>query len=651
MKRHRSCLDHASSPMIVCSEYGDITAVFLSLCCAVRCEGTGLMDGIGAAAACLAGNAAGEVRQYEAPLPTLAGRPLTFLFRYIRAHLLGHVVVVASVLAAVIAAVSIQYGLKHLVDVVTARPSPASWFNNVWLAFSLLCGLIAADNLLWRIGGVVAAHVFVAVTGDVRRDLFAHLSEHAPRFFAERLPGALASRITATANAVFTLENTGSWNVLPPCIAVVCSIMLISFVDPVMALVLVGCSAALAVLIFRLASRGTPFHRRFAERAAVVDGELVDVITNIGVVRAFGAILREQRRLGNTIAAELRARRRSLLYLERLRLIHAAVTAILAAGLVGWGILLWQHGRASAGDLVLIASLGLTILHSTRDLAVALVDLTQHVARLSEALASLLIEHDLRDQAHAKSLRPGPGRVVFERVWFAYPGRTSILRGLDLTIEPGQRAGLIGHSGAGKSTVLALLQRFYDVQAGRILLDDEDIAQVTQESLRNMLAIVPQDISLFHRSVLENIRYARPEASTSEVLEAAEMANCRDFTEALPDGFETMVGDRGVKLSGGQRQRLAIARAVLKDAPILLLDEATSALDSESERAIQTALDRLMHGRTVIAIAHRLSTLQSFDRIIVVDHGRVVDDGSPLQLALRPGPYRDLLRQQMPEVA
>jgi ATP-binding cassette subfamily B protein len=205
---------------------------------------------------------------------------------------------------------------------------------------------------------------------------------------------------------------------------------------------------------------------------------------------------------------------------------------------------------------------------------------------------------------------------------------------------------LVGTSGAGKSTVLALLQRFYDVAEGRILIDGEDIRDVTQDGLRTMLAIVPQDISLFHRTVLENIRYARPDAPEEQVLAAAEMAHCRDFIEALPDGFETMVGDRGVKLSGGQRQRLAIARALLKDAPILLLDEATSALDSESERAIQEALDRLMRGRTVIAIAHRLSTLKSFDRIIVMEHGHIIDDGPPDVLAARPGPYRELLRKQ-----
>ena len=398
--------------------------------------------------------------------------------------------------------------------------------------------------------------------------------------------------------------------------------------------------------MFHLARRGTPLHRSFASKAAAVDGELVDVIGNMGVVRAFGATFREQKRIGATIGVEMGARRASLIYLERLRLIHAVITATLIAGVVAWGILLWQQGQATVGDLVLVTALSLGILHSTRDLAVALVDLTQHVARLEEAIGALLTEHELPDRPDARLLLPGPGEVTFEQVRFAYPGRASVLREFDLTIEPGQRVGLVGYSGAGKSTVLALLQRFYDVEGGRIMIDGQDIRDVTQESLRATMAIVPQDISLFHRTVLENIRYARPDAPEEEVLAAAEMAHCREFIEALPDGFATMVGDRGVKLSGGQRQRLAIARALLKDAPILLLDEATSALDSESEQAIQDALDRLMQGRTVMAIAHRLSTLTRFDRIIVMDHGRIIDDGPPDVLAARPGPYRDLLRRQ-----
>jgi ATP-binding cassette subfamily B protein len=588
----------------------------------------------------------------RAEIARLGARPLAFLFSFVRRHALGHAVILISVMLAVVCSVSTQYGLKHLIDVVSRGPNAGGDVGgDVWGAFAVLCALISADNLLWRVGGFTAAKVFVAVTGDVRRDLFAYLSGHSPSYFAERLPGGLSSRVSASANAVFTLENTGVWNVLPPCFGVICAFLLIGSVNPLMASVLVGIAMALGAVIYFLARAGTSLHRDFASKAAAVDGELVDIIGNVSVVRAFGASLREQRRIGATIGAEMGARQRSLIYLEKLRLLHAVITALLTAGVVAWGILLWQQGRATVGDIVLLTSLAFSILHGTRDLAVSLVDLTQHVARLEEAIGVLLIPHDLPDDANARDLIRGPGEVRFEHVRFAYPGRASVLNRFNVTIAPGQRVGLVGTSGAGKSTVLALLQRFYDVQDGAVRIDGQDIRRVTQTSLRQDMAIVPQDISLFHRTVMENIRYARPDASEAEVLAAAEMAHCRDFIEALPDGFATMVGDRGVKLSGGQRQRLAIARALLKDAPILLLDEATSALDSESERAIQSALDRLMLGRTVIAIAHRLSTLASFDRIIVMDHGRIVDDGAPAELAARSGPYRDLLMQQQHGVA
>jgi ATP-binding cassette subfamily B protein len=584
-----------------------------------------------------------------ASLPDLQNRPLAFLASYIARHKAGHITVLASVVVAVACSVSSQYGMKHLIDIVALGTEAAG--NKVWPAFALLCGLVAADNLSWRVGGYAAHRSFVAVTGDIRRDLFAHLSGHSPTYFAERLPGALSSRVGATANAAFTVLNTGAWNVLPPSLGVILSICYIGSVDLRLALTLLAIATALGALVFYLASRGAARHRDYATKAAAVDGELVDIIGNFNVVRAFGATVREQSRLAATIDAEMTSRRRSLYYLEHLRLLHAVLTAFLTAGVVAWGIVLWQNGQAKVGDLVLLTSLAFGILHGTRDLAVALVDLTQHVARLQEAIAALLVPHDLQDRPNAIALPQGPGAVAFADVRFAYPGRKNVLSGFDLAIAPGQRVGLVGFSGAGKSTVLALLQRFYDVTGGAIRIDGHDIRDVTQESLRHVMAVVPQDVSMFHRSVMENIRYARPDASEADVLAAADMAHCRTFIEALPEGFDTMVGDRGVKLSGGQRQRLAIARALLKNAPILLLDEATSALDTESEQAIQSALDRLMTGRTVIAIAHRLSTLQTFDRIIVMDQGHIVEDGSPAALAARPGPYRDLLRKQRMEPA
>jgi ATP-binding cassette, subfamily B, bacterial len=579
--------------------------------------------------------------------PALRGRPLSFLWSYVRRHPAGHLTILLSVLVAVTCSVSTQYGIKYLIDIVSLGRDAAG--NQVWTAFALLCGLVAADNLSWRVGSYAAHRTFVAVTGDIRGDLFRHLAGHSPAYFAERLPGALASRITSTANAAFTLESTGAWNVLPPAIALVLSICFIGSVNLPLAGTLTAIAVALGVVVYYMARKGSQRHRDYATKAAVVDGEMVDIISNFNVVRAFGATFREQQRIAGRMETEMASRRRSLYYLEHIRLVHAVLTAFLTAGVIAWGIILWQNGHAKVGDLVLITALAFGILHGTRDLAVSLVDLTQHVARLEEAISALLTPHDMNDLPDAEPLPTGRGEVVFEQVRFAYAGRSSVLDRFDLMIAPGERVGLVGLSGAGKSTVLGLLQRFYDVSGGRISIDGHDIRDVTQKSLRDVMAVVPQDISLFHRSVMENIRYARPGATEADVLAAAGMAHCREFIEAMPDGFDTMVGDRGVKLSGGQRQRLAIARALLKNAPILLLDEATSALDTESEQAIQHALDRLMAGRTVIAIAHRLSTLQSFDRIIVMAKGRIVDDGSPAELAARPGPYRELLRKQRME--
>jgi ATP-binding cassette subfamily B protein len=382
-----------------------------------------------------------------------------------------------------------------------------------------------------------------------------------------------------------------------------------------------------------------------------VDGEMVDVITNMSLVWSFCGLGRECRRFDATVAREMAARRSSLFYLERLRILHAAVTIILATGLLGWAVALWERGAVTAGDVVLACTLGLTVLHATRDLAVALVDVTQHFARLSEALATLLVPHELRDHPEASRLVHRGASVGIDRVSFSYPNGRAVFKGLNLTFAPGERVGLVGPSGGGKSSLLALLQRFYDLHGGRIAIDGQDIARVTQESLRAAIAVVPQDLSLFHRSAMENIRYGRPEATDSEVMAAAELAKCREFIEALPHGFATLVGDRGVQLSGGQRQRIAIARAFLKDAPLLLLDEATSALDGESEEAVQEALAKLMRGRTVIAIAHRLSTVHHLDRIVVLRAGEIVQDGPPDELMEHEGLYRSLVMREMRKLA
>jgi ATP-binding cassette, subfamily B, bacterial len=572
-----------------------------------------------------------------------AHRPFAFVLRYLRQRLSSHVIIVLSVVAAVACSVGTQYGVKALVDGLSAGTSRA---GSVWLAFIFLMSLIAADNFLWRIASWTASFTFVGVTGDLRRDIFRHLTGHAPSYFSDRLPGMLTSRITATSNAVYTVENMFVWNVLPPCMATIAAIALIGTVSLPMAGGLIVIAGAMVVAMFRLAAAGKPLHDDFANKAAAVDGEMVDVINNMPLVRAFCGLRYEHDRFDATVGRELTARGRSLRYLEKLRLLHAGVTVLLTIALLAWAIMLWQRGGATTGDVVLVCTLGLSILSATRDLAVALVDVTQHVARLTEAIATLLLPHELRDHPEAEPLVRSGAAIAFNNISFRYPGGLKVFDKFSFRLQPGQRVGLVGQSGGGKSSLFVLLQRFYDVQQGSITIDGQDIAKVTQLSLREAISVVPQDISLFQRSILENIRYGRPNATDDEVLRAAIAARC-DFVETLPEGLATMVGDRGVKLSGGQRQRIAIARAFLKDSPILLLDEATAALDSESEEAIREALGRLMRGRTVIAIAHRLATLRNFDRVVVLKGGKIIEDGPPDRLMQGQGPYRELITREM----
>jgi ATP-binding cassette, subfamily B, bacterial len=576
-----------------------------------------------------------------------ANRPFHFVLRYLRQRRASHLVILIAVVAAVACSVGTQYGVKYLVDALAAGPAHS---GGVWLAFIFLIALIGSDVLLWRVASWTASFTFVGVTGDLRRDMFRHLTGHAPSYFIDRLPGMLTSRITATSNAVFTVENMFVWNVLPPCIATIVAIALIGTVSLPMAAGMVVIASVVLIAMFRIAAAGKPLHDDYADKAAAVDGEMVDVINNMPLVRAFCGLDHEHNRFDNTVDRELTARGRSLRYLEKLRLIHAIVTLALTVALLYWAVTLWQRGSATTGDVVLVCTLGLSILHATRDLAVALVDVTQHTARLSEAIATLLQPHELRDHPEAEPLVKSGAAIAFQNVSFGYPGGVQVFDKFNLHLRAGQRVGLVGQSGGGKSSLFVLLQRFYDVDNGDITIDGQNISRVTQQSLREAISVVPQDISMFHRTIMENIRYGRPTASDNEVLRAAIAARC-DFVENLPDGLATMVGDRGVKLSGGQRQRIAIARAFLKDAPILLLDEATAALDGESEEAIRDALGRLMRGRTVIAIAHRLATLRNFDRVVMLKDGKIIEDGPADRLMRGSGPYRQLVTQEMNRLA
>src|SRR5579862_825073 len=569
---------------------------------------------------------------------------LRFLGRYVRRRFFSHLVVIAAVLAAVACNVGSQYAVKHLVDVL-GRHSPPSAV--LWGAVGILLGLVAGDNVLWRVAGWASTHAFVAVGGDIRLELFNHLSGQGTRYFVERFPGALAGRITAAANAAWLIENSLTWTTIPPGIAVVASILVLGTINWHLTAVLLAVVSVLGAIIAWWAAQGRELHQNFAGHAAHVSGDLTDTVSNIGLVRAFGGAQREQQRLSTKIQDEMQAQRLSLRSLERLRQFHALSVFFVTAGVLVWSVELWSRGAISTGDVVLTTTLGFTVLHASRDFAMAVVDMVQQVAKLREAVQVLGLPHEMQDAKDARPLEVRAGSISFRDVSFTYPNGQEVLRNFTLSVPGGQKIGLVGRSGAGKSTIMALMQRLYDPDSGEVAIDDQIISHVTQESLRRSIGVVQQDISLFHRSLLENLRYGRPEASDEEVYRAVEAARCTEFIARLPDGYHTLVGERGMKLSGGQRQRIAIARAFLMNAPIVLLDEATSALDTESEQSIQEALARLFRGRTVIAIAHRLSTLDSFDRIVVLDRGHIIEDGSPWRLLQTKGVYSRMYGRQL----
>ena len=368
-----------------------------------------------------------------AELTRYASSPLGFIYRYIRLRPLSHAVILAAVLGAVVCSVGTQYGVKFLVDTLSTGANAG-----VWTAFCLLGSLIAADNLLWRVASWIANYAFVGVTGDLRRDLFRHLTGHSPGYFADRLPGMLTSRVTATSNAVFTAENMFVWNVLPPCVATIAAIVLVCTISLPMAAALALVAGIMVFVLFRLAAAGRPLHHDFATKAATVDGEMIDVVTNMPLVRAFGGVSREHRRFDATVDRELNARRRSLFYLEKLRIFHAVVTILLTLGLLSWSIMLWTQGEATTGDVVLACTLSISVLSATRDLAVALVDMTQHIARLAEAVATLLVPHELRDHPEAEPLVRRGASVKFEQIDFRYSRRPADLSGLHAQLSSGR---------------------------------------------------------------------------------------------------------------------------------------------------------------------------------------------------------------------
>lgn len=546
---------------------------------------------------------------------------------------------------------SIAYATKLLTDTVLGMHGPITAAGDrlvrpLALFGSLVIARFALDGAMW----FCSYHTRSPMLVRIKEEVFAGAQRLSPAYFESTLSGKIAHRAVLLPDQVLLLFDMMVFDFIPSSMFFVFVAVFFYLASP-----LFGAAAAASIVVYLTSSLyvGRECARRSAlnnEARAAVTGRIVDVITNIRSVFQFANQALEDRDL-ERYTGEERMRRQGLYRsVVRLRCVQYLMDISMWLGFVGGAVYAWVHGIIGAGDFVMITALTGSLLQTAYNLGQRIPEFYEQLGAAQESIATLIVPATVQDRPNAPALVVKKASIHFEHVAFAYDagkrGPRNVVQDFELSIPAGQRLGLVGPSGAGKTTLMGLLMRMHDVSAGAIRIDGQDIRDVTQVSLRGAFGLIPQDTSLFHRSLLENIRYGRPDATDAEVIAAAQRAHAHDFIVELEHGYHTLVGERGLKLSGGQRQRIAIARAILRNAPILLLDEATSALDSHSEQLIQEAMRAAMAGKTVIAIAHRLSTLMDMERLIVLQRGVIVADGSHLQLLQQGGLYADLWRRQ-----
>jgi ATP-binding cassette, subfamily B, multidrug efflux pump len=474
---------------------------------------------------------------------------------------------------------------------------------------------------------------------------------HSLSYFQGDFAGRLANRITQTGPAIREIAVTVLDTLTYVGIFALAALGLFASVSLTLALPMAVWMVGYVLLLRFFVPRAQARSLANAESRSVMVGRVVDSYTNILTVKLFARTADERSAVHEALSRWMGS------FLDLMRLITGVtgilsiMNSLLLASTAGLSLLLWSRGQMTSGDAAAGLALVMRILAMSGWVMQTIRGVFENVGVIQESMATIARPHALVDRPDAAPLVVQDGAIRFERVTFTYGRGSGVLQGLDLAIRPGERVGLVGPSGAGKSTIVSLLLRLHDLEGGRVTIDGQDIAAVTQDSLRRQIGVVTQDTSLLHRSIRANIAYGRPDATEDDIVRAAQLAHADGFIAGLSDhngrlGLDAHVGERGVKLSGGQRQRIAIARVILKDAPILILDEATSALDSEVEAAIQDSLDTLMTGKTVLAVAHRLSTIAALDRLIVVDEGRIVEEGTHAALLTRGGLYARLWARQ-----
>lgn len=537
--------------------------------------------------------------------------------------------------------------LKWIIDLINSGVPGA---DGIWEQLVKLVGFAVFNIFLYNALFRVADYFVVSLEADGMRVLsdmaFRNLRQHSYGFFANEFVGSLVAKTKRYVQAFETIMDQIIYKFWLDGIKVIGVFAVTFFLDPFIAYVFLGWTVVYVFVSYKLIKWKAPTDIVAAKADSKVTAHFADVLTNILNLKIFSKEKSEQKLFEGRTDDQYRKRLKSWRRQNVQWVVNSLMMLVLNAGGLFYSLYMWNEGLFSAGTVVLLQTYFTQINYRLWELGRAMMMFTKAIADGNEMIEIFDKEHEVKDVSRPISCGISKGEIEFKDVIFTYNGEREVFRGFDLKIKSGEKVGLVGHSGAGKSTLTKLLLRFLDVQGGEVLIDGCDISKIRQSELREKISYVPQDPVLFHRSLEENIAYARPDVGRDELIEVSKKAHCYEFIKDLKDGFDTFVGERGIKLSGGERQRVAIARAMLEDAPIVILDEATSSLDSVSEVLIQEAFEELMKGKTAIVIAHRLSTIKKMDRILVMDDGEIVEEGTHDELLKKSGAYAELWAHQ-----
>ncbi|MBD2507498.1 ABC transporter ATP-binding protein [Nostoc muscorum FACHB-395] len=585
--------------------------------------------------------------QRAADAPNLPSTPFRFILYFVNQFRWWYVLMVSLEMVHATCGVMLPYAIGEIIRGVTKSTGDSQpIFDAMRQPLMLFIALSVGEVIFGRSAGLLQTILHPIHRQHIVRSLYAYLQHHSHRYMSSSFSGALAHRISETSLGVTQTMQMLITEFMAVIVVYIVATMLLYRAYPPLA-ALVGVWAVLFISIsFWLATRCRIYSRKAAAARSETTGIIVDTVTNLTSSRLFARLGFERRYLNEQLSRELKQVRKSNWYSERIRWFQFISAAILKISTLYYSLFLWSQGKIATADFVVATSLSLLIIIEARNLSRRFLEFFEHIGNVANGVFTIVQPHELVDRDRAIAHPITQGKIEFRRVNFNYSDEKKVFNNLSVTIQAGQRVGLVGFSGSGKSSFVNLILRLFDPQSGQIIIDGVDIRDMAQDALHAQISLIPQDPSLFHRTLLENIRYGRLDATDEEVFEAARKANAHDFIIQSQDGYNSLVGERGVKLSGGQRQRIAIARVILKDAPILILDEATSSLDSITEKAIQDTLDLAMNGKTVIVVAHRLSTIVHLDRILVFDKGRIIEDGSHTQLLALGGAYHRLWKMQ-----